>query len=155
MSGWKQARTPGEQPIPDPLAGAISGKDLMSQNFPDLSAGDLVDFGQCSGACMVAPGPVEDCECACNGYYHGQARDAVVRGYEENLRVRSASQAAQACLTPGEDMPDVHRVALLSPPARSVQDVATRLRWRKQRAATVLREFRNIASLYENIEEDA
>lgn len=60
----------------------LTAPQLLSLEFPVATAAELVLAGECVGHCMVASSHVTDCECVCNGYYHGALAGAAVRGYE-------------------------------------------------------------------------
>lgn len=48
-------------------------------DYKSFVANDLIESGDCSGACLVAsPGSVGSCDCRCKGYYHGNLADAIV-----------------------------------------------------------------------------
>lgn len=66
------------------LANLKTGTWLNTQEFPPATIGELTDSGECSPQCMAAQSDVHNCDCLCNGYYHGQARHFEISGYESN-----------------------------------------------------------------------
>lgn len=58
------------------LTGMFSAADLMAVEFPPVTAGELVNSGECSGQCLVAAD--DSCECKCGGFWHGALAAYVV-----------------------------------------------------------------------------
>jgi hypothetical protein len=55
-----------------------TGAWLDRQAFPELTAAEAVELGECSGACMVANSEKSACTCSCYGTYHGVLSSAVI-----------------------------------------------------------------------------
>lgn len=55
-----------------------NGVDILADDGP-MVVSDLIESGQCSGACMVsAPKTAKSCTCRCRGLYHGALADSIV-----------------------------------------------------------------------------
>jgi hypothetical protein len=66
------------------LDGIFTAAELMARDFSHMTAAELVKEGLCDGSCLVATGPIDGCECACRGDFHGLLADTVVNIPEQS-----------------------------------------------------------------------
>lgn len=55
----------------------MTAAELLSIEFPDATAAELVRQGECTGACMIAL--EQSCDCRCGGMFHGALASEVVK----------------------------------------------------------------------------
>lgn len=93
---------------------------------------EIIDAGLCDSSCILAKDDGDDCECRCDGGYHGSLRMALAL-----IEASSMSNDVPA------NREDVAALASLDPPAATVREARSRLGWNNARTVRAMREWRD------------